>query len=183
MCNTDDGIEEQHPDQVVMKLSELYESAEESPELELIVHVLNINQRHNEALMNACQPLREYAAYTAKVRENIKAGYPVREAVEQAVTGCIREGILEEFLRRNRSEAMKVSIYEYDAERHLRMEREEAREDGYRDGQADGYRDGQAFLLRIIRKKQDNGKTIAQIAADLDEDEQVIQELVKQLPE
>ena len=76
-----------------------------------------------------------------------------------------------------------MSIYEYDAEKHLRMEREEAREDGYRDGQADGYRDGQAFLLRIIRKKQDNGKTIAQIAADLDEDEQVIQELIKQLPE
>ncbi len=183
--------EEQHPDQVVMKLSELYESAEEAPELELIVHVLNINQGHNEALMNACQPLWEYAAYTAKVRENIKAGYPLREAVEQAVTGCIREGILEEFLRRNRSEAMKVSIYEYDAEKHLRMEREEARADGYRDGQADGYREGQtdgyrngqAFLIRIIRKKRDNGKTITEIAADLDEDEQVIQELVKQFPE
>ena len=183
--------EEQHPDQVVMKLSELYESAEKSPELELIVHVLNINQGHNEALLNACRPLREYAAYTAKVRENIKAGYPLREAVEQAVTGCIREGILEEFLRRNRSEAMKVSIYEYDAEKHLRMEREEARADGYRDGQADGYREGQtdgyrngqAFLIRIIRKKRDNGKTITEIAADLDEDEQVIQELIKQLPE
>ena len=182
-----------------MKLSELYESAEKSPELELIVHVLNINQGHNEALLNACRPLREYAAYTAKVRENIKAGYPLREAVEQAVTGCIREGILEEFLRRNRSEAMKVSIYEYDAEKHLRMEREEARADGYRDGQADGYREGQtdgyrngqadgyrngqAFLIRIIRKKRDNGKTITEIAADLDEDEQVIQELVKQFPE
>ena len=104
------------------------------------MHVLNINQGHNEALMNACWPLREYATYTAKVRENIKAGDPLREAVEQAMTGCIREGILEEFLRRNRSEAMKVSIYEYDAERHLRMEREEA----YKDGQAEGYRDGQA---------------------------------------
>ena len=86
--------------------------------------------------------------------------------------GCIREGILEEFLRWNRSEAMKVSIYEYDAEKHLRMEREEA----YKDGQADG----QAFLFRIIRKKRDNGKSIAQIAADLDEDEQVIQELAEQ---
>ena len=180
--------EEKHPDQVVMKLSELYESAEEPPELELIVHVLNINQGHNEALMKACQPLREYAAYTAKVRENIKAGSSLRAAVEQAVTGCIREGILEEFLRRNRSEAMKVSIYEYDAEKHLRMEREEAREDGYRNGQADGYREGQAdgyrngqaFLIRIIRKKRDNGKTIPQIAADLDEDEQVIQELAEQ---
>ena len=64
--------EEKHPDQVVMKLSELYESAEETAELELIVHVLNINQGHNEALLNACRPLREYAAYTAKVRENIR---------------------------------------------------------------------------------------------------------------
>lgn len=98
--------EEEHPNQVVMKLSEVYESAEETPELELIVYVLDINQGHNEALMKACQSLREYAAYTAKVRENIKAGCPVREAVEQAVTGCIREGILGEFLRRNRSEAM-----------------------------------------------------------------------------
>lgn len=193
--------EGKRPDQVVMKLSELYESAEETPELELIVHVLNINQGHNEELMKACQPLRDYAAYTAKVRENIKAGYPVREAVEQAVTGCIREGILEEFLRRNRSEAMKVSIYEYDAERHLRMEREEAykdgQTDGYRDGQAEGYRDGQAdgyqdgyrkgyqqgqkdlqkkFVSVMLKK----GKTITQIAADLDEDEQRIQELAEQ---
>ena len=63
-----------------------------------------------------------------------------------------------------------MSIYEYDAERHLRMEKEEA------------YKDGQAFLIRIIRKKRDNGKIITEIAADLDEDEQVIQELVKQLP-
>ena len=171
--------EEKHPDQVVMKLSELYESEEETPELELIVHVLNINQGHNEALMNACQPLREYAAYTAKVRENIKAGYPLREAVEQAMTGCIREGILEEFLRRNRSEAMKVSIYEYDAEKHLRMEREEA----YKDGQADGYQQGQNDMQRkLIFVVLKNGKTIAQIAADLDEDERVIQELIKQLP-
>ena len=193
--------EGKRPDQVVMKLSELYESAEETPELELIVHVLNINQGHNEELMKACQPLRDYAAYTAKVRENIKAGYPVREAVEQAVTGCIREGILEEFLRRNRSEAMKVSIYEYDAERHLRMEREEAykdgQTDGYRDGQAEGYRDGQAdgyqeghrkgyqqgqkdlqkkFISVMLKK----GKTITQIATDLDEDEQRIQELAEQ---
>ena len=148
------------------------------------MHVLNINQGHNEALMKACQPLREYAAYTAKVRENIKAGYPVREAAEQAVTGCIREGILEEFLRRNRSEAMKVSIYEYDAEKHLRMEREEAREDGYRNGQADGYRQGQKDLQKkFISVMLKNGKTISQIAADLEEGEQIIQELIRQLPE
>ena len=57
------------------------------------------------------------------------------EAVEQAITECIREGILAEFLEKNRAEAKKVSIYEYDAEEHMRMEREESFEEGYRDGQ------------------------------------------------
>ena len=72
-----------------------------------------------------------------------------------------------------------MSIYEYDAEKHLRMEREEA----YKDGQADGYQQGQNDMQRkLIFVMLKNGKTIAQIAADLDEDERVIQELIKQLP-
>ena len=77
-----------------------------------------------------------------------------------------------------------MSIYEYDAEKHLRMEREEARADGYRDGQADGYRQGQKDLQKkFISVMLKNGKTISQIAADLEEDEQIIQELIRQLPE
>ena len=43
--------------------------------------------------------------------------------MEQAITECIREGILEDFLKKNRAEAMKVSIYEYDARKHIEMER------------------------------------------------------------
>ena len=34
------------------------------------------------------------------------------------------------FLRKNRAEAKKVSIYEYDEERHMRQTREEGIEDG-----------------------------------------------------
>lgn len=51
-------------------------------------------------------------------------------AVETAITGCIRDDVLAEFLRNNRSEAISVSIYEYDEERTMRMMREEAFEDG-----------------------------------------------------
>ena len=52
-----------------------------------------------------------------------------------------------------------MSIYEYDAEKHLRMEREEAREDGYRNGQADGYRQGQKDLQKkFISAMLKNGK-------------------------
>ncbi|MGF0032228.1 hypothetical protein ACQRBN_04590 [Bariatricus sp. SGI.154] len=44
------------------------------------------------------------------------------------------EGILEEFLRKNRSEVISVSIFEYDEERHLQQEREEAWAKGREEG-------------------------------------------------
>jgi len=40
--------------------------------------------------------------------------------VEQAISECIQEGIMAEFLKQNRAEAKQVSIYEYDEEKHMR---------------------------------------------------------------
>ena len=60
----------------------------------------------------------KYAEYADRVRRYVKE-MPLEEAVERAITECIREGILEDFLKKNRAEAMKVSIYEYDAQKHI----------------------------------------------------------------
>lgn len=59
---------------------------------------------------------------------------PLEAAVEQAICECIKEGILAEFLSKNRAEAKRMSIYEYDEERHMRQIREEGYEDGYEKG-------------------------------------------------
>ena len=75
----------------------------------------------------------EYAEYTDRVRRYAKE-LPIEEAVERAITECIREGILKEFLRRNRAEAKRMSIYEYDQEKHLRQEREASWEKGKEEG-------------------------------------------------
>ena len=50
----------------------------------------------------------------------------LNEAVERAITECIREGILAEFLSRNHAEVLKVSIFEYDQE----LEEKKYRESG-----------------------------------------------------
>src|SRR5699024_1266929 len=54
-------------------------------------------------------------------------------ALDKAVTECIEEGILADFLRKNRAEVIKVSLYEYDQEQHMKWLREE----GYEQGQED----------------------------------------------
>ena len=62
--------------------------------------------------------------------------------MERAITECIREGILEEFLRKYRAEVKSVSIYEYDEERHMRQVLEEGREEGRKEGRKEGREEG-----------------------------------------
>lgn len=75
--------------------SEVYENLIGEPRLELKVVTLNINEGHNNELMEQCQILREYAQYVARVRKYTKEM---------------------EFLRKNKSEVIAMSIFEYDKE-------------------------------------------------------------------
>ena len=85
---------------------------------------------------------------------------------------CIREGILKEFLEKNRAEAKNMSIFEYDQEKHMRQEREEAWEEGKKEGKRE-------LLCKLIQKKIQKGKTTAEIAEDLEEPEEVIAEILQ----
>ena len=95
--------------------------------------MLNINAGHNPELLETCSVLWEYAEYTARVRKYARE-LPVEDAVENAIVECIEEGILEDFLRKNRAEAKNMSIYEYNQEKHLRQEREASWEEGRESG-------------------------------------------------
>ena len=161
--------EADQPDRQILKLSDLYTVKEEEPMLELKVLMLNVNQGHNPELMKACHTLWEYAEYTGRVRKYARE-QPIAEAVERAITECIREGILKEFLEKNRREAKNVSIYEYDQEKHIRQEREEAWEAGQMDK-----------LQEQIQKKLAKGKTIPEIAEALEEEEDTIRQLMKRI--
>ena len=48
---------------------------------------------------------------------------------EQAIRECIAEGVLKDFLEKHRAKAKEMSIFEYDQEKHMRQEREDAWED------------------------------------------------------
>lgn len=114
-----------------MRLSDLYEIPEENPMLELKVLVLNINRGNNEELTEKCKTLKEYMLYIERIRyykEDEKKS--LQEAVETAVDECIKEGILADFLRKNKAEAIAVSIFEYDEEKELKLLRESEREYG-----------------------------------------------------
>lgn len=126
------GVKSQ-PDRTEFLLSELFHPTTDQPALELKAVMLNINKGHNQELMNACHTLRDYSEYVARIG-TYSAEMPLTDAVEKAITECIHENILRDFLLKNRAEAKAMSIYEYDEEKTLRMFREEGYEDGERNG-------------------------------------------------
>ena len=184
------GVEER-PEVELMKLSDLYEIPEEEKDLELRVLVININRGNNDRLLNACKTLKDYAEYIYRIREYAKES-PIEEAVERVITECIREGILKEFLEQNRAEAKTMSIYEYNEEEHMRMEREDAFADGhkvgFRDGQESGFKDGhksgfkdgsqdgQNRMIKLIRIMTEEG--MLESIPRLSEDKEFVEEML-----
>ena len=124
---------ESYPERKILKLSDMYAIKESEISLEITAVMLNINPGYNEELMNTCKTLHDYSEYTDRVRQYADR-MKLEDAVELAINECIREGILAEFLSKNRAEAKRMSIYEYDEERHMRQTREE----GYEEGEASG---------------------------------------------
>lgn len=127
------------PERMELKLSDSFLIPTDNPELELKVTVLNINEGMNELLKEKCPDLKQYMQYVDKVRKySMEMG--LQDAVARAVDECIREGILKDFLISQKAEVIKMSIYEFDEEREMKLIRESEREIGREEGQVDGER-------------------------------------------
>ena len=109
------NVRRKMPDRWTNCLSEAYKNQQGEPDLELKVVTININDGHNEELMEQCKILGEYAQYVEIVRKNAEA-MSLDVAVQNAVDECIQKGILEDFLRATRAEVIAMSIFEYDKE-------------------------------------------------------------------
>ena len=144
-------------------LSEAYENLSGEPRLELKVITLNINDGHNKELMEKCQILKEYAQYVTKVRKYTKE-MELNAAVERAVDECIREGILEEFLRDNRAEVMAMSIFEYNKDEEEKKLRKAEYEAGYDCGfDAGKETELNVLLQRMLRNEKYSDADIAEV--------------------
>lgn len=125
------------PERHILKLSDMYniKDRKRRAKLELEAVMLNISGEYNQKLKAACKTLREYAIYTDKIRKYADE-MDLDDAVEHAIRECITEGVLKDFLEKHRAEAKEMSIFEYDQEKHMQQEREDAWKGGLLQGKA-----------------------------------------------
>ena len=164
-------------------VSQAYTYTMSEPELELKVRVININPNCGEdsddgnlsdskgvripTILNKCHILRDYMTFVNKVNEKkYSKNKDIRTAVTEAVDECIANGILSDFFSEHREEVIDVSVYDYDEEGRMRVEREEGRQEERI----------QNLLSKIIKKVQ-KSKDIDTIASELEEDPESIKPL------
>lgn len=135
------GMEEQ-PERCEMRLSDLYyPKTGREPNLELKVLQLNINPGYNEELKKACKPLDDYVKLVEKVRHYQK-DCNLDMAVERATEESIREGILADFLKKEKQEAQQMIIYDMTDEEIREVVRRAARAEGLEEGREEGREQG-----------------------------------------
>lgn len=126
------------------------------PELELKVTMLNINLGYNRELMEKCTSLYQYSFLIDRIRNYAKQ-MPIDEAVDHAVTECIKKDILRDFLSSQRSEVVAMSILEWNEEIEMeklrRSERKAAMAAARAEVLAKGLEEGRAKGLAEGREK------------------------------
>lgn len=136
---------------------------QESPLLELKVLVININPGNNQEFLDQCPTLREYMKYVECVRSYC-GNMDLKEAVQRAVDECIKDGILADFLRKNKAEVIAMSIFEYDEKEVLDYLREEERAIGRIEGKEEEAQRYGRLILHLTNEGKSN--LIVKIAAD-----------------
>lgn len=71
------GMEEERKE---LRLSDAFRNKEETPALECIATVININMGHNKELLQQCRPLYEYSYFIDLIRNKEGEGYSYQDA-------------------------------------------------------------------------------------------------------
>jgi hypothetical protein len=132
--------EEKHDDVEYLHLSDAFTG--EGSCLEFTATMYNINQGHNQKLMEQCDTLQGYSFLVMKIREFQAQGMTLEEATDEACQYCIEHDILRNFLLKNRNEVRNVLLTEYNAKHQRKLDRRDARAEGRAEGRTEGLNEG-----------------------------------------
>ena len=125
-----------------LRLSDSFIDNSAESRFEWTATVININYGRNKELMEKCIVLKEYSILVDKIKRYTKIYEDLKQAIDRAVTECISEGILKDFLIKHRAEVIDVCITEYDEEEVMTAIRNESFEKGVDFGKDIGLKEG-----------------------------------------
>lgn len=162
--------DESFPAEKILKLSVAYLEKNNTPMLELLVKVMNINIPAGHAILKQCRPLYEYSWFIQKIKDYTRENPDRDMAIKLAIQDCIKAGIFADFVQEYGTEAINMLFTQFNLE--------DAKKVWYREAFEDGEEQGEVFkLIKLVYRKLQKGKTPETIAEELEEPLQTIQQI------
>ncbi|MDY3797151.1 MAG: hypothetical protein SOZ81_10705, partial [Agathobacter sp.] len=140
--------------------------------------VLNVNDGHNAELMNKCKRLMHYAQFIARINQNIDAGMLLQNAIDEAISYCLENGILTDVLIRNRSEVRHMLLTEFNEKKFAKTMWEEGHESGYSSGYSEGRESGYHEILKVMDEINKGNDTLDKLVS-LGYDEELVKQVLE----
>ena len=121
-------------------LSKAFIQTTKTPQIELIVKVINLNSKDAKKLFKSCPELREYIQFVRIVKEYLKK-YG-KNGYNKAIRYCIQHDILKDYIKENAKEIEGMLVAEYDYDMDIIVQREESYNAGRAEGIATGIERG-----------------------------------------
>ena len=151
-----------YPSEMILKLSDAFTTHPNLPNLEILVHVININPDKNNDILKKCDIMNEYSEFIETVRKHLKN--KTKQPYKTAIRECIKNGILADYLRREGHDVETFLQAKYDRELDIEVQKEEAFEYGVQQGISQGINES---VSRYIRKQRLKGTQDEQIMRDI----------------
>ena len=164
-----------------LRLSDSFIDKSAGKRFEWTATVININYGRNKELMEKCSSLKEYSILVDKIKRYAKIYDDLKQAIDRAVTECISEGVLKDFLIKHRAEVIDVCITEYDEEEVMNSIRNESYNTGKQDGIDIGREHGIKELVGSVKEfTNSKEKAINSLVKRYELTEEVAKEKVEQ---
>ena len=171
------GTEKEEEERVLCLSDAFPEDKRAEADVELKVHLLNVNMGSERKLMDACRPMYEYAWLVSSIRENSRT-MDIEAAINKALDEMPEDFGIRDFLIRNREEVQMNILTEYDEEREWQLIRQDERELGREEGREEGRKEGIDFRdSQMIESMLRRGKTVEEIVDFCDYPRELVEKI------
>ena len=152
-----ENIDKNHIDRSVIDRNDIC-----TGDIEVIVHMININAGHSVSILEKCPVLREYMWLIDFIRDNAPE-YGIETAVNQSLSEMPEDFMIRDFLAAHKAEVVEMLLTEYDVEETMEMFKRDAKEEGRVEGRLEGFSEGK---LKTLLELMNSGIISVSDAAD-----------------
>lgn len=139
-----------------LKLSQCFKEKPPENSMELVVKVVDLSYNEDNEILKRSETLKGYSRLIFLIRKCVKSGLPLDESIDKAVSQCIEEGHLAEFLTKYGREIGNMLNEEVTWDDVIAIRSEDAFEDGRQcgreEGRGEGREEGILTLITVLRE-------------------------------